>query len=663
MGLSTENTLKQLSQDRALAAAMLFPHRHSQASPEFHVQIMDLWQSADELVCIEAFREGAKTTLSEEFLLIEALYGNFKYLLIFGETYTKACQRIEAIKHELITNQRIYTLFGKQKGSTWSENKVVLPNGVAIEAHGWEEEVRGFKHLDARPDRAYLDDIENSERVRDKGAVDKSWKKLHLELLPAMDKERGRIRITGTPLADDCLVRRCSNSKDWVTARFPICDREIEHPEAKSAWESRYPMTWIREKKRYYETNGLLREFNQEYMLIATGSQGKPFTEDMLRFEDIAPRAYSPKVLIIDPARTVEVKTSDQTGYVVVSRIGTRIYVHESGGMYWQPNQIIDGAFDLSRKYDDCEVAIEKNSLDNWLMQPMRAKMLQLGRSLKVKTMQAPQDRDKAQFIMGLQSFFAAGDVVLVGGRSAHPQLLGQILNFPAGKKDILNALAYVNRVFSGEAVYPDFSQANISSGYELTRNSRLLLVCNQSQSVTTAMLCAIDGSYVTVLADWVSPLLPVDIIPDISKLIKSIYPGRSVVSWVPADVYDQVGRNPLVVALKAAGYKPNRSEYSAMSRGSLSPLLRTTMRGRRMLLIDENAKETLNAMSAGYNFPIRLTGERMAEPERNESKVLIEALEALTFALNKADNTEAIAINARNALGTPYRSALPGRD
>ena len=433
MGYSTEQTLKQINEDRALAGAMLFPHRHGNESPEFHVQIMDLWRSADELVCIQAFREGAKTTLSEEFLLLEALFGNFKYLLIFGETYTKACQRIESLKHELLTNQRIYTLFGKQKGSTWSENKIVLPSGVAIEAHGWEEEIRGFKHLDARPDRAYLDDIENAERVRDTATVDKSWKKIYMELLPAMDKENGKIRITGTPLADDCIVRRASNSSDWVCGYFPICNGNIDDIQTISSWPSRYPMEWIRKKRDQYAREGMLREFNQEYMLIATGTQGKPFTEEMLRYEDVAPRAYSPKVVIIDPARTVEVKTSDQTGYVVVSRIGTRLYVHKSGGEYWQPDQIVDGAFDLSKEFEECEVAIEKNSLDEWLLQPMRAKMLQLGRTLKLKTLQAPQDRNKAQFIMGLQSFFTAGDIVLVGGKSAHSQLVSQILNFPTG--------------------------------------------------------------------------------------------------------------------------------------------------------------------------------------------------------------------------------------
>ena len=105
-----------------------------------------------------------------------------------------------------------------------------------------------------------------------------------------------------------------------------------------------------------YARNGMLREFMQEYMLVASGSQGKPFDETMLRFQDVAPTYYSPRVVIMDPARTVEVKKSDQTGHVTVSKTGNRIFVHQSGGEYWQPDQIVEGAFSMSKRHDDARV-------------------------------------------------------------------------------------------------------------------------------------------------------------------------------------------------------------------------------------------------------------------------------------------------------------------
>jgi len=496
--------------------------------------------------------------------------------------------------------------------------------------------------------------------VRDTQTVDYNWKKIHLQLIPAMDKE-GKVRMTGTPLADDCLIRRASGSTNWASGKFPICNGDIDDPAAESLWPDRYPMEWIRKKRDHFAAEGMLREFNQEYMLIATGSQGKPFTEDMLRFQDVAPAYYAPRKVIMDPARTVEVKKSDQTGHVTVSKIGTRIYVHQSGGEYWQPDEIVAGAFAMSKKHDDAEVVIEKNSLDDWLLQPIRAMSLMTGQHLDLKPVNAPQDRDKAAFIMGLRPFFMAGDIILVGGRAAHPQLVSQVLNFPSGKRDILNALAYVLRVFSGVPVYGDFCEDNIVQGYAVSRRDQLLLGCNSNGSETTAVLVAVEGRNMTVLADWVSPLVPNDAIPDICALIRAVYGTKQVTAWVPADVFDQVGRNPLVSALRSAGLKPNRGENAVMSVGSLSPSIRTGMQGRRMLLVDDNARATLNALCGGYRFPVKSGGERMSEPERGSSRTLIEALETLTAAMTKPNNGSlTMRANAVNSTGTPFLSALP---
>ena len=60
---------------------------------------------------------------------------------------------------------------------------------------GWEQELQSFKEGTHRPDRAYLDDPENEERVRDKAAVDAGIKKFYLELIPAMDSEHMKIRF------------------------------------------------------------------------------------------------------------------------------------------------------------------------------------------------------------------------------------------------------------------------------------------------------------------------------------------------------------------------------------------------------------------------------------------------------------------------------------
>lgn len=666
MSLTNAAALKIISEDRALASAMCFPHRHPQASPPFHVEIMDLWRAEDEFVLIEAFREGAKSTLSEEFLLLEACFGNFGYCIVFGETYTKACQRLEAIKFEAMKNMKLHALFGKLRvaGNVWNENQIELMNGVMIEAHGWEEEIRGFKWHDLRPDRAYLDDIENMERVKDKAAVDKTVRKLVLELMPAMDKEKGKIRITGTPLAEDCLVSRLRENPDWTSRKYPICNGDIDDPATVATWPERYPMTWIRKKRDQAERMGQLRGFLQEYMLMAIGTQDKPFETEHIHEIAIDPAPWLPKTLVVDPARTANVASSDRTGRVVLSRLGTRIYVHASSGEYWKPDEIIRDAFETSRRFDAAAVAIEKNSLDEWLLQPMRAEMLRRGESLPLKAIQAPQDRSKEQFIMGLQPFFEAGDIVLVGGRGAHPQLVAEILNFPSGKRDILNALAYAQRVFSGAAVYEDFGQHNLTSEYEPSARDALALCFNASGSETVAVLVSVEGERMVAVADWISPVTPAQAVPDIVQLVRASFPRARVTCWLPADVMDQQDRMPLMAALRASGLQPMRGAYTSMARGCLSPLIRTEMKGRRLFLVDSQAKHTTNAMAGGYNFGVAKNGQQNSEPERGQHRTLIEGLEsaASVICANAGNSLPDELHSARNQHGATYFTSLPRR-
>ena len=137
MSVQDKALLRAISEDRALGSAMLFSHRHEFETPGFHVEIMDAWRAADELVLIEAFREGAKTTLAEEFLLMEGAFGNFFYTIIFGETYAKACQKIEAIAYEAKTNVKVRKLFGNVLAKKPIENKIFFTSGALIEAAGW----------------------------------------------------------------------------------------------------------------------------------------------------------------------------------------------------------------------------------------------------------------------------------------------------------------------------------------------------------------------------------------------------------------------------------------------------------------------------------------------------------------------------------------------
>lgn len=664
MTTSNAALLRAISDDRALGSAMLFGHRHEVESPRFHVEIMDLWRCQDEFVLIEAFREGAKTTLAEEFLLMEGAFGNFFYCILFGETYDKACQKIEAMAHEAKTNHKFVKLFGNVLARKPTENKLWFSSGSLIQGVGWEQEITGMKYLGHRPDRAYLDDIENLERVRSAAAVDGTMEKIRRELVPAMDKSRRRIRITQTPRATDSMCTRLRANSDWVCRAFPICNGDPDDPATVSAWPARFPMDWVRNERDSFERAGMLRFFQQEYMLNVESLASKPFIEDMLRFTDLAPAAWLPRYAIYDPARTVSVEKSDRTGKVVVSRLGSKIIVHESGGFFWQPDQIRTDVFATWARHHCAGIGIEKNSLDEFLLQPIRFEMTRRGVLFMVTPLQAPQDRNKESFIMGLHPFFSAGDIVLVGGRGAHAQLVAEILNFPGGRMDILNALAYSLRMFAGQPVYEDFGEANIGPAPTVAAGDTVYVAWNATPAETVCVALIRHGRHLFVARDWAVAGPITDAIRATTTELRASFPRARFETYVPAELMDSQQRVALVPALRMERVSPWRGETTSLARGALADKLRTTIRERRLLTVDAQAPLTLAALAADYKYPVAGSGKQAHEPAPGLSRLIAEAIECCVAMLDKGlDNNEVTGGNfSYNAQGVRYRTALPRR-
>lgn len=664
------NLLRVISEDRAIASATLFAHRHPQADAAFHIEIMDLWRCLDEFVLIEAFRDAGKSTKSEEALTLEGCFGNFHYGLVIGETYTKACQRLAAIDYEARTNVKLHALFGgKVLAKKSIENRVFFKSGAMLEAVGWEQELQSFKQFEHRPDLAWLDDIENLERVRDTAAVKANMRKFWLELVPALDKTRRRIRFTQTRRAEDCMVTRFAASDEWLYRGYRIVDGDIDDENTKSLWPSRYPMEWIREERDRFQRDGMLQEFKQAYLLEVTNPEAKPFKDAMLGEMDVSPWHWMPKFAIYDPARTSNERRtrehgkSDRYGKVVVSRLGSQILVHQSSGSHFQPNEFIEDLFATDEKFSPAKMGIEKNSLDDWLLQPIRIEMLRRGRSLPLVALTAPQDRSKDEFILGLQPFAQAGDIVLVGGRGMHPQLVAEWSNFPSGPRDILNALAYSLRMFSGQPVYPDFGPMHIHEAPVPKRGETVYVGFNASTSETVWVAAIRDGRRLMVAADGIG--IGPDAVKDAAVELRALFPLAVFSTWVPAEVHDQWQRIPLVPNLRAAKVQAYRGEHCAVARGCLSDRLRTEWRQKRLLTVDRRAQHTLNALSTGYAQAAERGGRLQGEPEQGTSRLIGEALECMASMLDKTLEVEGLPAGANLGItpgGASYVTAHPTR-
>lgn len=624
--------LRIFQADRVAAHKYLFPHRHKDATPDFHKEIIELNQDPHPLVAMMAFRGGAKSTIFEEDTLLEALFQDFEFCLLIGNNYGSAIQRLAAIKYELETNDAIIELFGDQVGSTWSEDIIVLANGRKIQAMGARQSMRGVKHNDARPDRAIIDDLEDEEGVATEESRRKTKRWLNSVLRPAMNPKTGKIRMIGTPLHPQALIVEKCNDAAWKSKKFPIYYLD-EHGVEQPTWGARFSMGFIATLRKDYALDGNMIEFEQEYMCRAEDASAKPFQASMIRVKEM-PKIWTPKMIFVDPARTVG-KRSARTGYAVWDWMGNKLNVHDAYGHFHKPDEIINEVFDLDEKHQPVLIGVERDGLEEFLMQPFRHEQVRRGVTLPIIPMKAP--RNKLEFIQSLQPFYKAGEVFHA---KELPDLITELMQFPTGRIDVPNALAYSLRMRSGKPVYEDFDTIHIEENIKPSTRHPAWLVLSARQAQTAGVLLQYINGTLRILRDWSIQQPPMDALTQMMHEAK-MQGGVDFSCTAPMEEYDQYNNHGLVAAIRRERQIPQRVGSARNAEGKLQPWLRKQVRGAPAVLVDHRCRWVIGGLSCGYARGIKADGTLEDSPAENIYRVLIEALEAFVAWFDVSQQTD----------------------
>jgi hypothetical protein len=614
--------------------------------------MLDLYWSGHEQVVALCFRDAGKSTLVEETLIIKALMGDFKYAVIVAATERRASDRLLSISNELIKNEVIEEIYGDVRGDTWHTTRIVLKNGTCIDALGAGVNTRGMKYLNSRPDTAFLDDIENADTLNDNVSTpDKRddlarwWR----AFVPSLAQPH-RVILVGTMLHEESMVARCVRSPRWKSIMVPI--EHLDESGARvPAWPDKFPLDWIDAARAEAEADGQLETFAQEYLCQAAAPQTRAFREEHFRFED-RHHTWEPVFVLYDPARTIGPK-SDATGKVVASVISGKIHVWKASANHWQPSELIDNIFATNDQYHPIAIGIEVTGLNQFIEQPLRQAQLTRG-SLPLRPMNPPRGPGKEGFLLRLQPFFQAGEVIFCGSRQKFEPLIKELLGFPYGHDDVLNALAYVLEIKPGEAIYPSFTSAHVIDAGIITHGQKHLLLDSDGKH-TVAILVSLYQGRTFILADWCEPAAPGLVIPSLARTARVIAGGAVAVHAKPDHFgnYDKVG---LAAAARASGLNAMRGGDIATGREKMRELMRTRFDSTPLLQVSRGAAWTLRALSGGY----------AREPDKSEAmpgpyRLIGEALESFA-ASGMADLEDGGAPNRLTPDGRPYLSSLvPG--
>jgi len=657
-----EQILAKFKANPILAHEVVFAGQHTHRSPAFHYQLIADWWSDEEFVGVEAFREGAKSTRSEEAIALHALLELAPFILIIGANYERAVDRLNTIKHHIENNETLLQIFGDQKGPVWNEGEIILKNGVKIMALGARMKFRGVKHLNERPRLVFIDDLEDEENTNTEDKRVKLAKWISRVVWPAC--RRAKKRVVGTPIHPKCWLESQRKNSGWLFRVYPIVTPAVADASQweQSAWPERYPLDMIRKIRDEYERDGDLQGFVQEYLCQSEDEALKPFKDSHIIPAAITP-SWAPNLLICDPARTANKGKSARTGYSVTSWVGAKLYVKHAEGGYHQPSEIVDRLFTLGENFKPVWVAVEKDGLEEFLMQPLRAEMTKRGIILPIKPVNAPRDRNKTAFIKGLHPFFEANDVLMCGD---FPDLRSEILNFPTGLNDIFNTLAYALRLRPGKPVYEEFGYAHVApDALKPNTTQPVWLVLNVEPGYTAGALVQYVNRAFRVFGDWVKEGGVEDALEQMLPEVIQMANGRTIKYFAPAHQFNQFNNFGLSSAARRLRIKEiSRGPDADACVGAFTTLLRAQSMMQPAFLTSPEARWTINGMAQGYARGVDKAGVLQPQPEPGYYATLLRGLESFAkwLTVRVEDTAEGQAANfAYTPDGRRFMSARAG--
>jgi hypothetical protein len=592
--LSREQVIAWFQDHRWLQHQALFAHRHSCEPALFHQELVELFWSETQRLGVFAFRGGAKSTIAEEFIALGAAELAFRNCVILGASEGRAAERIAAVKRELERNEDLVDLYGEQVGDVWTQVKLVTRNNVCIQALGKEQDIRGLKHLDWRPDLLVIDDFEDRDNVATPEGRRKTFSWFMSDLVPACQPSC-KIRLLATPMDPESVPMQLSEDRAWSWRRYPIVRPHPKTGVEEPTWPDLFSAEWIEETRRQYGRTGQAAVWAREFLCEAVSPADQVFRAEDIRIEPHV-RTYEPVYVAIDPARTVRRETSAMTGIIVAMWVGAKLVVLEDCTGFLRPDQIIDLVFELDERYAPAAIAIEENGLEEWLNQPLRHEMLRRGRLVPVQAVRAP--RSKPDFIRQLQPFFRNGDVVFA---AEMPELRAQLLSFPRGRIDGPNALAYILTLRPGVPIYDDFAPLrHVSEHIIWPRGEPLWLAMNAANGITTGALAGRRENRIAVLGDWVAEGDPGATAASLLTAA-SMRAGGAIRVVVPPLHFDSWNNTGLVQALRVQRADLHQGLDPLKGREQLRRRMQQMPRDMPAFLVGAGARHTLAALSSGY--------------------------------------------------------------
>lgn len=367
-------------------------------------------------VLIKMPRGFSKTTIIVANAIRNICYNLAPFSLYVSEAADHAERQLTTIKYELETNQRLLAVFGSKKpslnsGLKWNENffetapDAAGQGSCAMIARGRGGQIRGLNHKGNRPKFTIVDDVEDTESVKDDKQREKTREWAYRELMPAqseMDKESGIIAI-GTLLHPEALLQTWENDPEWTVVTFGAHDRQGE-----LLWPEMMDEAKLASKKASFVRAQQLHAFYMEYYNEYRVKEGAKFKQSFFIHEPPKDR-FLATAIYCDPAISEKRKADDATISVAGIAEGGLIFLLDQWGKRGaSPSEILEEFFKLHKLYGCRHAGIESNAFQKALVHIAREWMFRKKHYFEITPVNNRRSADERVELI-LQPRYAAG--------------------------------------------------------------------------------------------------------------------------------------------------------------------------------------------------------------------------------------------------------------
>jgi hypothetical protein len=415
---------------------------------------------AEDQICMTAPKDNlneivprgfSKTTLMKGLDLYELITDPTKFIVYISASAPHAEAQLLDIKSELEGNELLREAYGDQvptrsESEKWSGKELQLRSGGILLAKGRGGQVRGLTRSGKRPNLIIMDDIEDEDSVATSVQRQKTTNWFYGSVVPAGQIMEGsvgqdwaqdplRIINLGTLLAAECLVMDLVRDESFSTIRFGA-----RISPGVMLWPYKMPEPTYERLRARFKFSGKLAHFAKEYDSVIRVDEDALFPA-IYHYVPVARSDLVVVAQVLDPAISEDSK-ADEAALVVVGRhsAGGLWMLDEWGGVGKSPSEKIAAFFDMHIKWKTTHNGIEAIAYQAALLHLAREEMARRKLFFNVVPIRHGGKQSKSDRIVGTLSPRYKNH--FIRHYRPLPKLEGNLLDWPAGRKDFADAAA-----------------------------------------------------------------------------------------------------------------------------------------------------------------------------------------------------------------------------